>query len=275
LFDGTTQSCLQVIDIPAEIFKDMTYSLEIYQDGATTVQMGWQGLMSGHYDMPTHNVKDITPIFGCLWYQSAAQAKQKQVVDLPGTVWVVSVSENIEILGMATPGLAVQFQILRPEVGTKKQIYFVYVDSTDSTKAQQFVQKFASKTIGANLIASYQKNADEIMSSEGARLQPQLAAAKTTPKTVSVPAALMQQAVQGSLQMQQGRIVDLTTGVTGYLLGADVFLPFGIGATSMYYMLAPSYQNEQNLPTSAVSNLYAQDFITTAPEGMPTPTASL
>ncbi|MCX5923206.1 MAG: hypothetical protein NTU89_01430, partial [Candidatus Dependentiae bacterium] len=74
--------------------------------------------------------------------------------------------------------------------------------------------------------------------------------------------------------MHKGRIEDPSSGITGYLLGADMFLPIGVGAGDMYYKLSPSWTNSANLPlpTSAVQNLYASTLSSSAPKGMPTPT---
>jgi|GEM_PF-1282612 len=270
LFDATSQKCLTMITIPAQTFQDMSYTIEIYQDaGATVASLGWQGLMSGHYDMPMNRIRDLTPIVGCFWYQSAKQATQG--VDLSGSLWVVAKSSKSEILAVATPGQAVQFTITRPEVGIRKQLYFIYVDEPDQKKAEQFIQKFLSSTMGDALVAEYNTQTQSMMQQGALSLQPQsLSNQKAAVKTV-IPPTLISQAVKGSLQMNRGQMVDSALGVTGYLLGTDLFLSVGVGATSMYYLLGPSIQNQLNLPTSAVQNLYAQSSVTSAPQGMPAP----
>lgn len=273
VFDATTKACLQTVDMGVTGFKDMPYTVELYQDaGSPTLEVGWQGIVSGHFDMPTYRVRDITPILGCLWYQSAQQAGSG--IDLPGTVWIVALGSQAEILGMATPGQAVQFMIMRPELGLKKQIYFLYVNEANSTKAQAFIQRFISGAIGSPLTAQYKKQATELMSQAALQLQPKKSGDQATSTAVQVSQALMSQAVQGSLQMNKGQIVDSVTGVTGYLLGSDLFLPLGIGPTPMYYSVAPSIQTPELLPTSAVINLFAQESVTSAPKGMPTPIQS-
>jgi len=273
VFDGTTKACLQTIDMGTNGFKDMPCTIELYQDaGSASVEIGWQGLMSGHYDMPSNRIRDITPILGYFWYQSAAQAAQN--IDLPGTLWVVSFGSQNEVLAMATPGQAVQFLIARPEIAVKKYIYFLYVNEADSTKAQAFVERFLSGAVGAPLIAQYQQQAAGLMSQAALQLQPQQVTGSAVSGAVQLSTELTTQAVQGCLQMNNGQIVDSVSGITGYLLGGDVFLPLGIGATPMYYQLAPSIQTQENLPTSAVINLFAQESVTTAPKGMPTPIKS-
>lgn len=277
VFDATTKTCLQTIHIAGQGFKDMPYTIEIYQDpGSSTVELGWQGLVSGHYDMPMNRVRDITPIWGYFWYQSSAQYKSG--VDLPGTVWIVSVESQPEILATVTPGQVVQFLIKRPEIGTRKQIYFLYVDQSDSAKAQSFVQRFLSGAIGTSIVTSYNKQAGALISQAALQLQPQQANSKGTAtasqSSESISPALMSQAVQGSLKINRGQIVDTVSGTTGYLLGGDVFLPLGTGSTPMYYSLVPSIQTAEMLPTSAVINMFAEQSVTTAPKGMPTPIMS-
>lgn len=268
VFDSATKECLITMNMGTVTFKDMSYTIEIYQDpGKSVVEVGWQGIMSGHYDMPTYRVRDITPIAGCLWYQSAAQATSG--VDLPGTVWVVAVGSDPKILAMATPGQAVDFVITRPELGTKKRIYFLYVDESVPAKAQAFVQRFMTGAIGSSLVAEYHKQGTLLMSQAALQLQPQQSAGTSSSAPAQISAAVLSQAVQGSLQINNGKIVDSVTGITGYLLGSDIFLPLGLGALPMYYSLQPSIQTPQQSPTSAVTNLFSE-----APKNMPTPIKS-
>ena len=82
-------------------------------------------------------------------------------------------------------------------------------------------------------------------------------------------------AAQGALQMQSGQIVDSVSGVTGYLLGADLFLSQGVGTQPFYYLLQPSQQNsaKMNLPQQTIQNLFTSTLSTKAPKNMPTPIA--
>ena len=86
----------------------------------------------------------------------------------------------------------------------------------------------------------------------------------------SVPQDLLVQAAQGALSLNGGATeID---GVTGYLLGADVYNSVGVGAGPMYYQLQPSQSNNENLilPTSTVQNLFISSAgSTAAPQSMP------
>lgn len=273
VFDVATHACVAALAMPKQCVAQMGYTAEIFQDqGATAVSCAWQGIMSGNYDMPMNLVRDCTPITATLWYQSAKQAGGG--VDLPGTVWILQMSpSSAEILAMATPGQAVQFTVNRPRPSDPQaQLCFVYIDETDQTKATLFVQKFLQGAIGSSLLDTYNTHTQNMMQQGALSLQAQKIipgakkAAPTKPST-----ALISQAVSGSLQMNQGQIFDSSTGITGFLLGIDIFLPLGAGSSAQYYELAPSIQNQLNYPTSAVQNLFAETSSTQAPTGMPTP----
>ena len=80
------------------------------------------------------------------------------------------------------------------------------------------------------------------------------------------------QAAQGVLSLNGGSVE--INGVTGYLLGGDIFMSVGVGSGPMYYILQPSESNSQNLmiPTATVQNLFISSAgSTTAPKSMPTP----
>lgn len=268
LFDGSTQKCIQVVPIAQSGFANMTYTLEIYQDASMSAPtMTWQGLMSGHYDMPLNRIRDITPIDGYFWYQSAAQIKNG--TDLPGTVWIVAFGSQPEILGMATPGQAIHFIINRPEIGITKNIYFIYVDETDVVKSQKFIQKFLNQSVGADMIKSYHAQAKQMMQNAALQMQPVAAASLSKTAKATISSAVLSQAVAGSLKFDRGQIVDSATGTIGYVLGGDVFLSWGIGSTAMYYTLPSSIQTTPAMPTSAVTNVFAEQGQSTAPKGMP------
>ena len=91
------------------------------------------------------------------------------------------------------------------------------------------------------------------------------------PKKLVVPESLLIAAIEGALKVDRGEIKDSSLNLTGYLLGADVFTPQGVGASdTFYYQLAPSQQLTPAVPTSSVINGYTMG-ITSAPKKMPTP----
>lgn len=268
VFDATSEKLIKTYNVPTYIFcslpgtASMPYTLEIYQDpGASSISVELQGLMSGNYDQMIGNVRDITPVTCAFWYQSVAQAGATGYVDLtPGKIWVVSVESELKIITSATPGQALQFSITRPISGKKLWIYFVYVATSSDTIAQQYLQNFFKDTAGKNMMQSYHAQGEQQM---------KLAAQPGVTKK-SVPQDLLVQAAQGALSLNGGSIV--INGVTGYLLGADVFSSVGVGAGPMYYLLQPSETNSDNiiLPTSTIQNLFISSAgSTTAPKGMP------
>ena len=277
IFDATSEKLIKTYNLPSYIFctlpggASMPYTLEIFQDaGAKSVSMQLQGLMSGNYDQPIGNVRDITPVTCVLWYQSVAQAAVSGYADLtPGKVWVVSVSSVISdadpestplIIASEIPGQAIQFSITRPALGKKLWIYFIYVATNSDAVAQQYLKNFFKYSAGKNMLKQYQIQGVEQM---------KLAAQPGVTKK-SVPQDLLVQAAQGALSLNGGATeID---GVTGYLLGADVYNSVGVGAGPMYYQLQPSQSNNENLilPTSTVQNLFISSAgSTAAPQSMP------
>jgi hypothetical protein len=286
LFDVTTKQLLKTYNLPVQIFDGKTYVLEMYQDAGGPLSMDMQGIMPGNYDVAMGRVCDITPISCVFWFQSITQMLKQQkgltasnYLDLPGKVWIVSLltpsttNTDQNILGNVAVGSAGQFIITRPEVEKKLQLYFIYVDETDDVKAQAFVQSFLNGIIGSDMTAAYQQQSVKQM--QYANQAVQAATKGSTAKTPQASNLLLQQATAGALKLNQGQIKDPVSGVTGYLLGGDVFLPQGVGSTANYYQLNPSLQNAENLPNVAVSNLYASTLSGTAPVGMPAPIAAL
>lgn len=274
IFKDLASAPILMMQIPKTGFDNFSYTLEIYQDqGQKDISCDWQGIIPGNYDMPVNRIKDLTPIIGCLWYQSVAQAKGQSLIDLPGTVWVVSFQNNFKdgkILGMVQPGQVLQFNIERPKISDKKEIYFLYVNETNMTKAQNFVRNFLSGSIGADVIKTYHNQLDSVMQNSALDLNPKIVSETTATSTKPVISdILINQIASSALQMDRGQIVDPKTGIIGFLLGHDVFMPLGIGAGPFYYVLGPSYTaNQKNpLPTSSIQNLF-----TTAPKGMPATT---
>ncbi|HSW76188.1 MAG TPA: hypothetical protein VLG50_04050 [Candidatus Saccharimonadales bacterium] len=277
LFDATTQQLLKTYNLPSQVFNGKTYVLEIYQDASgpfDQLSMDLQGIMPGNYDVPMGRVCDITPITCVLWFQSIAQASSQQknlqpssYLDLSGKVWIVSLGTDKTIIGNAAVGSAVQWTITRPEVEKKLWLYFIYVDETDDNKAQAFVQSFMDGTIGSEIITQYHQQAAAQMQYVTSHADVQAITQLKSNTTSQASQALLEKAITGALTLNRGQFEN-SEGTVGYLLGADVFLPQGVGSTSNYYQLTPSLANAQNKPNTAVSNTSSD----TAPTGMPTPT---
>jgi hypothetical protein len=272
IFRDLASESIATVAIGQNGFANFSYTLEIYQEaGQADISCQWQGITPGHYDMPVNRIKDITPIIGCLWYQSVQQTKGTNLADLPGTVWIVSIEKKSgkgKTLGMAQPGQVLQFMIERPRIADKNEIYFLYIEETNVVKAQAFVQNFLSGKIGAEAVTLYHDKLSSVMQSTELQLNPKTvsAAASSSSSPLSIPSTLINQITSGALALNRGQIVDTTSGTTGFLLGYDVFMPLGIGAGPFYYQLVPSYTANASkaLPTSSVANLF-----TTAPNNMP------
>lgn len=269
-----------VLAMPPTVFDGKTYTIEIYQDAEQSPRMCIQALSSAH-DVPSYRVCDLTPVPCVFWYQSVAQLNKsnaKNMSDLPGQVWVVSVGDKDVIEGLVPLGQALQFNIIRPVADQKRWVYFLYVDvAQGDPKGKQFVDNFVAGTIGADLIAKYDKQGVDLFNQTQKDLSNVLTFKAssnnntTKANTVTVPESLLVAALQGSLKVDGGQIQDTTLQVTGYLLGGDLFLPQGVGASqTMYYQLSPSQQTSGNIPTASVTNGYTMG-ITKAPKGMPTP----
>ncbi|OGB86633.1 hypothetical protein A3J41_03490 [candidate division TM6 bacterium RIFCSPHIGHO2_12_FULL_38_8] len=255
IFDASSNQLVKSYNMPINIFQTMPpnqqplpYTLEIYQDVSSTgsvlpVSMEMQGIMSGNYDQPIGVVRDITPVTCVFWYQSNSQLGTSGYHDLkPGKVWVVSVElsshESAQtvtpvVITSATPGQALQFNLKRPHFGNKLWLYFLYVATSTDATAQQYITNFFSQSAGKTMLQTYQaQGASQI------KLASQPSVASATQKS-QIPATILVQAAQGVLPLNGGAVVDPGTGLTGYLLGADVFLSSGVGAGPMYYQLQP------------------------------------
>jgi hypothetical protein len=262
LFDATSQNVMSSYILPTSVFENMPYTLEIYQDPTSKagVAMDLQGIMSGNYDVPMGNVRDITPVTCVFWWAMAKTAAH----NLPGKVCILLADDTkMRLVGYAQVGQAVQWNMTRPLYGQNLWIYFIYVASEDATKVEQYVQNFTNSSFGLPALQSYKSQA---------RSQIKLVAdAKFAATKKIVPQNLLVQAAQGILSLKGGQIVDPTSGIAGYLLGGDVFLASGVGAGPMYYYLG-SGAGANGAPFATVKNI----FISTAGStqtipGMPTP----
>lgn len=275
VFEDGSDEAIQIYALPPKVYSGHTYTLEVYQDVGQQRQIGLQALQSAH-DAPSGKVRDITPVTCVFWYESVKQLgkKSKGMVDLPGNVWVVGVTSKGAIKGVVPVGEALDFTFVRPEIGKETWFYFVYVDEKDKDKEELFIDKFMSGAIGRNVVEKYHQQSSKQFQQAQEELADivtiQVGSKAKAPK-VQVPESLLIAAIQGALNVHGGEIVDTDLGVSGFLLGADVFLASGVGANSkFYYQLSPSQKNGDTIIKSTVQNLYTMGVMK-APEGMPTP----
>ena len=269
LFAKGSDQAFEVFSFPSSVYKGKKYTVEIYQDPGQKVSMGLQGIMPGHYDVALGAVKDITPVTGIIWYQDVNQLPKKgSLINLPGQLWLVLKGPNESIIEQVEVGTALEFRFLRPISGVKQWLYFIYVDSPDKQKYEQFVSRFAQGVIGKEATELFKEQSKKQVNLADKNLTEQL---NLQDQAGKLPTSLLVAALQGSLQVNQGKIIDKELGVTGYLVGADVFLAQGVTANApFYYTLAPSMQTSGMTPTSAVQNVYAYSFGTgKPPKGMP------
>lgn len=283
IFSKNETKSSEIFAMPVTCFGGKKYTLEIYQDVGGDRLICIQALMSEH-DVPSCRVRDVTPVTVVFWYESVAQLQKsdaKNMIDLPGQVWIVSKGERDTIQSQVSLGSAVQFSLLRPNIEEKRWIYFLYIDiKSDDPKGKQFVDNFIAGKNGADLVKKYeqqginqfnqiQKDLSNILTfkanAKGAKEQD-----KSSDKIV-VPESLLVAALQGALQVDGGQIKDAALDINGYLLGGDLFLSQGVGASStLYYQLSPSQKTATSVPTGSVVNGYTMG-ISSAPKGMPAP----
>ncbi len=277
LFKKGSEDSVAVFSFPKKIFKGKKYTLEIYQDPGESVQMGLQGVMPGHYDVATGKIRDITTITAVFWYQSVLQAYRgsktmSSYVDLPGAVWVVFAGGDVAIQEQVPLSQSLEMRFLRPLPDTRQLIYFIYVDTQNEQKSQLFVEHFVQGIIGKEVLQAYQTQSQHQIALAQKGLTQTLDISKQT-ATEQVPQELLIEAVQGALKVHKGKIEDSSLGLTGYLLGADVFLPQGVSVEApFYYTLAPSMKTAHNVPMSAVQNEYTYTLgAGKPPKGIPAP----
>jgi hypothetical protein len=202
-------------------------------------------LMYGHYDMPyLPRARDVTPCPCVFWYQSTDQVTGSAgngYTNLPGQVWVVYAGLDNPIVAKVTPGQAVSWNLTRPGVQQGDQfLFFVYVATADDAIGKQFATKVGKHLIGKDVIDQYNKAAQTPYKNLTATQSISQNSVAKPDEQMQLNATEQVAAMQGSLGVHAGAIDDPDLKVTGYLLGADIFTPKGVGFGRFYYSLAPS-----------------------------------
>lgn len=279
VFDVDATETSEIYMFPDTVFDGFTYTLEIYQDEGQSRQIGIQALQAAH-DVPSNRVRDITPITCVFWHESVkqlAKSARKSMIDMPGNVWVIAPGDEGMMKIAVKAGDALKFTFSRPQIGNKSRLYFVYVDEQDAKKEKEFIDKFAAGKIGQNVLSKYetqsQNQFDKAKKALTTIMTFPLDAKESSKKAeVQVPEDLLIAAIQGALKVDGGEIKDDELGVSGFLLGSDVFLSDGLGSSdTFYYQLTPSQKSGDNIIKSIVQNNYTMGE-KEAPDGMPTPT---
>ena len=231
-------------------FEGSPYTVEIFQDPGQPLNVGIQGLNPGNYDLPvTPRVRDLTPCPCTFWYQSFEQAGSTQgYSNLPGQMWIVYAGIDSPIQTKIQPGQAFGWNLIRPLVGQGDQyVYFVYVATTDDAVAQNFVAKLAARSIGQDVAAQYEAivKSPVVLSSTSEGLDVTGSSAGDTELSLTPDQQVA--ALMGNLQIADGVIEDIDQGIVGYIVGADIFTPKGLGFGRFHYVLAPSVISMNNL----------------------------
>ena len=231
-------------------FEGSPYTIEVFQDPGKPLNVGIQGLNPGNYDLPvTPRVRDLTPCPCTFWYQSFEQAGSIEgYSNLPGQMWVVYAGGDSPIQTKIQPGQAFGWNLIRPLVDQADQyVYFVYVATTDDVVAQNFVAKLAARAVGQDVVGQYEAivKAPVVLSSTSQGLDVTGSVASDTAPALTPDQQVA--ALMGNLQIADGVIEDTDQGVIGYVVGADVFTPKGLGFGRFHYILAPSVISMNNL----------------------------
>ncbi len=279
---GTTTT--NVLAMPTTVMAGQQYTVEIYQD-TQGYHMGFQALVAAH-DVPYSRVKDVTPVPCIFWYKSAAQAKAGSsagsgtLYDASGQIWLILMGSDPNVYFQVPLGQAVTFNLARPAIGQKCWLYCVYVATTDSGKAAQFIENIIAGTNNGQQV--FQGYIDKAKT-QFAAMQTSLGTQVITPgvngapasinpamtganPTITVPQSLLNMAINGMLDAQYDTIFDDSLNISGGLLGADVYLSQGMPLSSAaYYELDPSSDNtfqstamsKQDLPSNVPTTVAA------------------
>jgi hypothetical protein len=205
-----------------------------------------QGLSIGNFPQPVSGkTRDINPVKCHVWRQSAAQAQQIAAqsknapdpnsipFDANETFWVVYKTADYQLMQKIDAGRVVDFTVVRPQIKEKEAwLYGVTLQTTDDNLAKKFLDRLASGKIGQGAVYS-----------QVGLVGDQFDLSKLQPNS-------------------NGKIVDVdpkdstSSGVTGFVLFADRFLPTGVDSSAdfYYYVQPPQLRIDQ-----LISNMYLDD----------------
>ena len=232
------------LQLPAQGFDGTAYTIEIFQDKDQPLNVCIQGFQSGNYDIAvTPRYRDITPCICTFWYESFKQAGSVEgYIDLPGQVWIVYAGKDNPMQAKVTASQVVSWQLTRPLIEQGDQyIYFLYINTTDDVVAGKFIDKFISGSLGVQAKNVYQTSImQSLKNTTSSNLNQDLKGQTAQLDTVVVKPIDQVAAAMGALPVHAGIIEDHEQNIQGYLIGADVFSPAGLGFSRFYYTLSPS-----------------------------------
>ncbi len=268
----------------------MQYHYELYADHTATPKVWSAGLSVGHFVQATNGrVRDITPVRCLIWNKSAAQMNNTNFgivyLDQPQTtVWVVystkgwsNSTQKIQdtVMAKIPAGTALQMYILRPLIDGSVKLFATDVAQTDPVAPDASLTTLLNQTtlgvsvkpidIFASMATATPTTSKAILyivslaTTDDAKAKvflqnliagkialPDLSAAQPTTLTDAVKGSLL----AGAQPTNVGQMKDPISGVTGYLLTSDMFLPYGNGGGPFYYSINPACATVSPLYTS-------------------------
>ncbi len=223
----------------------MLYTYQLY-DGATGPMVSMQGLSIGNFPQPVAGkVRDINPVKCHVWRQSATQEQQISVqnkeqtdpssipFDAVESFWVVYKTADYQLMQKIDAGKVADFTVVRPQIKEKEAwLYGVTLQTMDDAQAKKFLDRLASGKIGQGAVYS----------------QVGLVGNKFDLSKLQANS--------------NGKIVDVdpkdaaSSGISGFVLFADRFLPTGVDSSAdfYYYVQPPQLRIDQ-----LISNMYLDD----------------
>lgn len=192
------------------------------------------GIAPGNFKQPTNGkVRDITPMQINIWNPSPAAPSDdsgSMDIDLPSQpLWFMYTGQAIlqsgivsNPIGMVPSGKCLSLYILRPSVGQSlAQFFLIRLNTTDQDKAGAFLS-LLSKT----KLPEYDVSAAQMVMTD-----------KDKSKLL--------------ITKLPDRVGEITAhGVTGVIIGTDLFTPYGLASSGPFYYSVPT-------PSFAVGNVYS------------------
>lgn len=227
----------------------MLYTYQIYNDDKNALQVTTQGLSVGRYDQPVSGkIRDINPVRCFIWRQSADQfnkiqqkesAKSNVSTDsVPfdnqaESFWISYKTADSTVQQKIEIGATGHATFIRPQIKEKESIlYGVSLSTKDDTQAKKFLDRLHAGIIGQGAV--YSKVGIAGSKFDLSQIAPN----------------------QNGLIADNNPLDKNSSGVTGYIIFADKFLPTGIDSSADYYYIVPPAQLRVD---QLVNNLYLDD----------------
>jgi hypothetical protein len=209
----------------------MLYTYEVFS-GSDGLAVTIQGLGIGNFDQPVSGkLRDINPVQCHVWHQSAAQAnvqRQKDTkkgasidtssipYDAPETFWISYQTKDFIIKQKVEYGKILDFTLIRPQLKEKEAwLYGVTLLTNDEGKAKKFLDRLSAGKIGHGAVYTAAGLIGKQLDLSNIKANKNGIVSDTDPKDPD------------------------HTGVVGYVLFADSFLPTGVDSNAEFYYFVP------------------------------------